>query len=180
MSTHLTPPLGADDHTVGPENAPVTLVEYGDYECPYCGMAYPIVTSLIEKIGESLRFGFRHFPLTQAHPHAEPAAEMAEAAGEKGKFWHMHALLYQNQSALEDEDLIGYARQLGIDPDWAAQALTNHTFARNVRADFMSGVRSGVNGTPTFFINGVRYEGPWDEATLLEALQNAASAASGR
>jgi protein-disulfide isomerase len=175
MTKHLIPPLSASDHTIGPENAPVTLVEYGDYECPYCGMAQPIVASIIERMGESLRFGFRHFPLTQAHPHAQAAAEMAEAAGERGKFWEMHDTLYQNQDALEDEDLISFAARIGIDPNWATQVLANHTFAANVRADFMSGVRSGVNGTPTFFINGIRHDGPWDEAALLESLHNAAA-----
>ena len=156
MTTHLLPPLGDRDHALGPADAPVTLVEYGDYECPYCGMAYPIVASILERMGDSIRFAFRHFPLTQLHPHAQHAAEMAEAAGARGKFWDMHDLLYQNQAALEDEDLISYAAGLGIPPDWAAQALATHTFAGKVREDFMSGVRSGVNGTPTFFINGVR------------------------
>jgi protein-disulfide isomerase len=175
MSTQLIPPLGDGDHTLGPADAPVTLVEYGDYECPYCGVAHPIVASILQRMGDSIRFAFRHFPLAQVHPHAQHAAEMAEVAGSRGKFWHMHDMLYQNQDALEDEDLISYAVQLGIDPDWAAQALATHRFAGKVREDFMSGVRSGVNGTPTFFINGVRHDGPWDEPTLLEAVQSAAS-----
>jgi protein-disulfide isomerase len=174
MSTHLTTPLGDRDYVLGPADAPVTLLEYGDYECPYCGMAHPIVASILQRMGDSIRFAFRHFPLTQLHPHAQHAAEMAEAAGSRGKFWRMHDLLYQNQDALEDEDLISYAAQLGIHPDWAAHALATHMFANKVREDFMSGVRSGVNGTPTFFINGVRYDGPWDEPALLEALQSAA------
>ena len=180
MSSHLKPPVDAADHTLGPDNAPVTLVEYGDYECPYCGMAYPIVSSILEQMGDTLRFVFRHFPLTQAHPHAEAAAEMAEAAGERGKFWPMHDLLYRNQNALEEEDLVGYATAVGIDPGWAAEALEAHAFAPNVRTDFMSGVRSGVNGTPTFFINGVRHDGPWDEPALLEAIQSAAAVSSRR
>jgi protein-disulfide isomerase len=180
MSTHLTPPLGGRDHTIGPADAPVTLVEYGDYECPYCGMAHPIVASILERMGDSIRFAFRHFPLTQLHPHAQHAAEIAEAAGLRGKFWDMHDMLYQNQDALEDEDLISYAAQLGIGPDWAAQALATHTFAGKVREDFTSGVRSGVNGTPTFFINGVRHDGPWDEPALMEALQSAASTGARR
>jgi protein-disulfide isomerase len=175
MSTYLTPPLGDRDHVLGPADAPASLVEYGDFECPYCGIAYPIVASILQRTGDSIRFAFRHFPLTQVHPHAQHAAEMAEAAGSGGKFWAMHDMLFQNQDALEDEDLISYAAQLGIHPDWATQALATHTFAPRVREDFMSGVRSGVNGTPTFFINGLRYDGPWDEPTLLEALQSAAT-----
>ena len=180
MSTQLIPPLGDRDHAIGPADAAVTLVEYGDYECPYCGMAYPIVASILQRMGDSIRFAFRHFPLTQLHPHAQHAAEMAEAAASRGKFWDMHDMLYQNQDALEDEDLISYAAQLEIHPDWAAHALATHTFAVKVREDFMSGVRSGVNGTPTFFINGVRHDGPWDEPTLLEALQSAASVVASR
>ena len=180
MSTRLVPPLSDRDHVIGPADAPVTLVEYGDYECPYCGMAHPIVASIIQQMGDTLRFAFRHFPLTRIHPHAEHAAEMAEAAGSRGKFWPMHALLYQNQQALDDEDLQAYAARLGIPPDWAATALRSHTFAERVREDFMTGVRSGVNGTPTFFINGLRHDGAWDEPTLLEALQTAASPASRR
>jgi protein-disulfide isomerase len=175
VSTSLTPSLGDRDHVLGPADAPVTLVEYGDFECPNCGIAYPIVASILQRIGDSIRFAYRHFPLTQLHPHAQHAAEMAEAAGSRGKFWAMHDMLFQNQDALEDEDLISYAVRLGVHPDWAAQALATHTFAPRVREDFMSGVRSGVNGTPTFFINGVRHDGPWDEPTLLEALQSAAT-----
>jgi protein-disulfide isomerase len=174
MSTRLTLPISERDHVLGPAEAAVTLVEYGDYECPYCGMAYPIVDSMLRQMGDTLRFAYRHFPLTRLHPHAEHAAEMAEAADDRGRFWPMHNLLYQNQHALEDDDLIAYAARLGIPPDWAAFALDSHTFAERVQEDFLSGVRSGVNGTPTFFINGIRHDGPWDEPTLLEALQAAA------
>lgn len=180
MSTRLTIPIGERDHVLGPADAPVTLVEYGDYECPYCRMAHPIVASILRQMGDTLRFAYHHFPLTRLHPHAEHAAEMAEAAGDRGKFWPMHDLLFQNQHALDDEDLISYAARLGIHPDWATFALASHTFAERVRDDFMSGVRSGVNGTPTFFINGVRYDEPWDEPTLLEALQAAAPTSARR
>jgi protein-disulfide isomerase len=172
--TRLQPPVNARDHILGPNDAPVTLVEYGDYECPYCGMAYPIVEAVRERMGDDLRFVYRHFPLTQIHPHAQHAAEMAEAAGERGRFWEMHDTLFRNQHALEDEDLILYAARLGIPPEWAVNALRTHAFAPRVREHFMSGVRSGVNGTPTFFINGVRHDGGWDERSLLAALQNAA------
>jgi protein-disulfide isomerase len=171
----LTPPIGSRDHILGSADAPVTLVEYGDYECPYCLRAHPIVASILRRLGDSIRFGFRHFPLSQAHPHAQSAAEAAEAAAGAGKFWEMHDQLFQNQNALENEDLIGYAARIGIDPDQVAQALATHVFAARVRQDFISGVRSGVNGTPTFFINGLRHDGPWDEATLLEALESNAA-----
>jgi protein-disulfide isomerase len=170
MSSHLTPPVGPDDHVQGRADAPLTLVEHGDYECPYCGLAHPIVKSVQRRLGDGLRFVFRHFPLTQVHPHAEHAAEMAEAAAEQGRFWTMHDLLYSHQDALDDADLLRYAASLGIDPAWAATALRSHAFADRVREDFLSGVRSGVNGTPTFFINGVRHEGAWDEESLLAAL----------
>ena len=176
MSTQLTPPLSSRDHVIGPAEAPVTLVEYGDYECPYCGRAHPIVASILQQMGDHLRFAYRHFPLTRVHPHAEHAAEMAEAAGSREKFWPMHNLLFQNQHALGDEALTEYAARLGIDPQWAASALLSHQFADRVQDDFMSGVRSGVNGTPTFFINSIRHDGPWDESTLLAALQSAATA----
>ena len=177
MTQMLTPPIGPGDHTLGPPDAPVTLVEYGDYECPYCGRAAPIVESVRERLGDKLLFAYRDFPLTQIHPHAEDAAEMSEAAGAQGRFWPMHHTLFQRQDALDPNHLVMYAALIGVDADWAASALQTHTFAPLVREDFLSGVRSGVNGTPTFFINGVRYDGSWEEPLLLEALQRAAGAA---
>ena len=152
----------------------MTLVEYAGFECPHCGHAYPIVKTVQRSLGDDLGFAYRHFPLVKVHPHAEHAAEIAEAAGEHGKFWPMHDMLFENQAALEDEDLIAYAEALGIDPVWAAAALAQGLFRDKVREDFASGVRSGVNGTPTFFINGERYDGSWDAASLLEALAVAA------
>jgi protein-disulfide isomerase len=178
--SRLTPPVNDRDHILGPPDAPVTLVEYGDYECPYCGMAYPIVESVRCRVGDNMRFVFRHFPLTQLHAHAQHAAEMAEAAGERGKFWQMHGMLFQNQDALDDRHLIAYAAQIGIPSEWAATALRSHVFAPRVREHFLSGVRSGVNGTPTFFINGVRHDGEWDEHSLLAAVKNAALVGSRR
>jgi protein-disulfide isomerase len=178
--SRLTPPVNERDHMLGSPDAPVTLVEYGDYECPYCGMAYPIVESVRRRMGDNMRFVFRHFPLTQIHPHAQYAAEMAEAGGERGMFWQMHGMLYQNQQALEVQDLSLYAAQIGIPPEWAATALSTHAFAPRVREHFLSGVRSGVNGTPTFFINGERHDGGWDERSLFTAVQNAALAGSKR
>jgi protein-disulfide isomerase len=167
----LTPPVGPGDHVAGPPDAPLTLVEYGDFECPYCGAAYPVVHSIQRRLADSLRFVFRHFPLVQVHTHAEHAAEAAEAAGHHGRFWPMHDLLFEHQDALDDPSLGGYAAVLGIDPGWTAMALRTQMFREKVRDDYTSGLRSGVDGTPSFFINGVRYEGPYDEASLLVALE---------
>ena len=171
----LHPPVSERDYTAGPDDAPVTLVEYGDYECPYCGMAHPIVQGAQRTLGDRLRFVFRNFPLREAHPHAQHAAEAAESAGAQGKYWEMHDMIFTHQHALEDEDLIAYAETIGIDPDRLADDLANKTYEKRVREDFRSGVRSGVNGTPTFFINGERYNGPWaDEIRFARALQDAA------
>jgi protein-disulfide isomerase len=180
MSAKLKVPLDDRDHLLGPADASVTLLEYGDYECPHCGRAHPIVAAVLRRLGNQVRFAYRHFPLTQIHPHAQHAAEIAEAAAEQGQFWAMHDLLFENQEALDDEDLLEYAAELGIDPEWAASALSSQQFTHEVQRDFMSGVRSGVNGTPTFFINGVRHDGPWDEASLLDALQQAIPASARR
>ena len=169
----LTLPVGERDHIQGPATAPITLVEYGDYQCPYCGQAYPIVKELQEQLGDRLRFVFRNFPLSTMHPYAEHAAEAAEAAGAHGKFWEMHDALYENQEALDDDDLIQYASTLGLDASRFTNELAKHTHAARVREDFMSGARSGVNGTPTFFINGVRHDDSFDPATLLKAMEMA-------
>jgi len=170
----LKPPVGANDHVQGPAHAPATLVEYGDYECPYCGEAYPVVKALQERLGNQLRFVFRNFPLSEAHPHAEHAAEAAEAAGAQGKFREMHDMLYENQDALDAEDLVRYAKALRLDVPRFVKELAEHIHAERVREDFRSGVRSGVNGTPTFFINGVRHDGPFDLDSLLAAIEEAA------
>lgn len=160
-SGQLTPPIGAQDHAAGPAGAPVTLVEYGDYECPYCGMAYPVVKRVQSALGNQLRFVFRNFPLAEAHPHARLAAQAAEAAGAQGRFWEMHDMLFENQSALEPADIVGYAQSVGLDLKRFEQDMEAGTYAKKVRDDFRSGVRSGVNGTPTFFVNGERYDGSW-------------------
>jgi protein-disulfide isomerase len=168
----LTPPVGADDHAAGPDDAPVTLVEYGDYECPYCGMAHPIVKRAQRALGTQLRFVFRHFPLAEIHPHARLAAQAAEAAGAQGKFWEMHDMLFEHQDALEVEDIVGYAESLGLDLARFSRDLEDGTFAKRVRDDFRSGVKSGVNGTPTFFMNGARYDGSWaNEEAFIGALR---------
>jgi protein-disulfide isomerase len=159
------------DHIRGPVDAPATLVEYADYECPYCGAAEPIVREVQARMGDRLRFVFRNFPITSAHPHAEHAAEAADAAGAQGRFWEMHDLLLENQQHLDDEDLHGYAERLGLDVERFDAELAEHVHAERVREDFMGGVRSGVNGTPTFFVNGVRHDEPYDVDTLLAALE---------
>jgi protein-disulfide isomerase len=172
----LTLPVADDrDHIQGAPDAAVTLVEYGDYECPYCGAAYPIVKEVQEAMGDGLRFVFRNFPISTAHPHAEQAAEAAEAAAAQGRFWPMHDLLYENQQRLEAEDLLAYAGQLGLDAARFESEFEGHVHAARVHEDFMSGVRSGVNGTPTFYVNGVRHDDSYDFETLLGALQQAAA-----
>ena len=178
----LVPPVNDDrDHVQGVADAPVTLVEYGDYECPYCGMAYPIVKSLQRALGNRLRFVFRNFPLKDSHPHAEHAAEAAEAAAAQGRFWEMHDTLFENQQRLRDDDLVAYSNTLGLDAARVAKELAEGTWTKRVGDDFRSGVRSGVNGTPTFFINGERYDGSWmNEREFTGVLVDAASSPSGR
>ena len=174
MATKLSVPVSERDHVHGPDDAPVTLVEYGDFECPHCGAAHAIVRQIQAMLGDNLRFVFRHFPLTQIHPHAEPAAEAAEAAGAQGQFWEMHDTLFENQPALDGSDLVAYAEDLGLDLEQFVTELERRVHQPRVREDFMSGVRSGVNGTPSFFINGVRHDGPWDAESLVLALRTAA------
>jgi protein-disulfide isomerase len=162
-------PIAGRDHIQGPVDARMTLVEYGDYQCPYCGEAYPVVKAVQKQLGDRLCFAFRNFPLVNAHPHAEHAAEAAESAGAQEKFWEMHDMLFENQEALEDEDLAGYADALGLDARRLIAEVETGAHAARVREDFKSGARGGVNGTPTFFINGVRYEGEPEVEALLAA-----------
>jgi protein-disulfide isomerase len=172
----LTMPVTEErDHIQGPAEAAVTLVEYGDYECPYCGAAYPIIKEVQSRMGERLRFVFRNFPITTSHPHAEQAAETAEAAATQGRFWQMHDLLYENQRRLRTPDLRDYAERLALDVERFDRELAEHAHAPRVREDFMSGVRSGVNGTPTFYINGARHADSYDIETRLAALERAAA-----
>lgn len=152
----LAVPVGSRDHIQGPATAPVTLVEYGDYECPSCGAAYPIVKEVRRRLGVRLRFVFRNFPLTTVHPHAQHAAEAAEAAGAQGRFWEMHDALFEHQDALADDALIGYARALGLDMIQFTRDLREHRYVARVGEDVAGGLRSGVNGTPAFYINGRR------------------------
>ena len=163
-------PVGTADHAQGPTDTPVTLVEYGDYECPHCGHAYPIVKALQKKFGKQLRFVFRNFPLRQIHPHAEAAAEAAEFAAEHAKFWEMHDLIFENQSALSEQMLGELAQRLGLDAHALRGALKSGAFSERVQRDFSGGVRSGVNGTPTFFINGQRHDRDFELETLIRAI----------
>ncbi|MGZ4962299.1 MAG: DsbA family protein [Limisphaerales bacterium] len=171
VAPHLATAVTRRDHIRGPANAPVTLVEYGDFECPYCSQAHTILQAIEEQMGDQLRFVFRHFPLTNMHPHAEHAAEAAEAAGAQGRFWEMHDLLFENQDALDDRDLVNYAAELGLDAKRVASDIVSGVHEHRIRQDFISGMRSDVNGTPTFFINNTRYDGEFDGDSMLEALQ---------
>jgi protein-disulfide isomerase len=171
-----TVPVTEDrDHIRGPADAAVTLVEYGDYECPYCGAAYPIVKEVQARMGDRLRFVFRNFPITSSHPHAQQAAEAAEAAGSQGRFWQMHDLLFENQRHLSDPDLRAYAEKIGLAVEQFDNELAEHVHAARVHEDLMSGARSGVNGTPTFLINGARHDDSYDTEPLLAALERAAA-----
>jgi protein-disulfide isomerase len=167
----LSLPVSDRDHAHGSKDAVVTLVEYGDYECPHCGRAYPIVKRVQEQLGSRLRFVFRNFPLKEMHAHAQQAAEAAEAAAAQGQFWNMHDMLFENQNHLTNRHLVAYADRLGLDTERVDLELTTHAHSRRVREDFLSGVRSGVNGTPTFFINGVRHDDAWDFDTLVRTLE---------
>jgi protein-disulfide isomerase len=169
MST-LKVNVSTQDHAQGDPEAPVTLVEYGDYQCPHCGRAYPIVKQLQKHFGKRLRFVFRNFPLNEIHPHAEGAAESAEFAAAHRKFWQMHDLLFENQERLSDVLYIEIAKSLGLEAPELRRALEKREFAERVHSDFSGGVRSGVNGTPTFFINGKRHDGSFAYEDLTPAI----------
>jgi protein-disulfide isomerase len=158
------------DHAQGPADAPITLLEFGDYECPDCGNAYPVIKRLIAELGPRLRFIFRNFPLSNVHPHASVAAQAAEAAAAQGKFWEMHDLLYEHQKDLADIEMSKFALRIGLEIYRFDADLASERFARRVTADYESGVRSGVTGTPTFFVNGMRYVGEKDYETMKAAL----------
>lgn len=175
----LNPPVSKRDHTLGPPNAAIVLMEYGDFECPFCAEAEPTLKALRRALPNSLLFAFRHFPMAEAHPHSLHAAEAAEAAGAQGKFWQMHDSLFANQDALEDENLIDYAAEIGCDVDRFVKEMAEGLYAARVREDFLSGIRSGVNGTPCLFINGLRYDGPRDLDALLATIEQAVARAGG-
>ena len=170
MST-LIVPVNAGDHIQGSNDAPATLVEYGDYKCPYCGEAFPIVKDLQKEMGGDLRFIFRNFPLTEIHRHALAAAGAAEAAALQDRFWEMHDMLYENQDKLRDRDLIARAQTLKLNIERFMSDLSSHEVITKIQEDFSGGIRSGVNGTPTFFINGLRHDGSYEYEDLLAALQ---------
>ena len=162
----LTIPISERDHLRGSPDAPVLLVESGDFECPYCGAAYAVLKKLERDLPDTLAVVFREFPLVNVHPHAELAAEAAEAAGAQGRFWEMHDLLFEHQRNLDPESLLVFAQQLGLDLPRFTRDLQEETHLPRIREDFMSGVRSGVNGTPTFFINGRRHDGTYSFTDL--------------
>ena len=178
----LRPEVGAEDHVLGPDDAPVTLVEYGDFQCPHCGRAHRVLPKVLKRLGSRVRFVFRHFPLAESHPDAVHAAEASESvaaqAGEEG-FWRMHDLMYDHQrdsdDSLDDAHLVRYAEQAGADPATVALDLAGDNYEPKVKSSFMSGVRSGVNGTPTFFINGARFDGDWTSADDFTAALEEAS-----
>jgi protein-disulfide isomerase len=167
----LTPAVSERDHAEGRADAPVTLVEYGDYQCPYCGAAYPVVKRLQRALGKKLRFVFRNFPLTQAHPYAMVAAEAAEAAALQGKFWEMHDIIYEHQDELAPDILPAWAQQVGLDLEEFGSAIRQGVITKRIKDDRGSGIRSGVNGTPCFFIDGARYDGPTDFDPMLAELE---------
>jgi protein-disulfide isomerase len=178
----LNPPIGPEDHFAGPGDAPVVLVEYGDYQCPHCARAHKVLQEVLSRLGDEVRFVFRNFPLTDVHPNAQLAAEAAESVAAHGgndAFWDMHDILFENQDALEPDDLIGYAEACGVDPVAVAEDLASGAQRVRVRNDFSSGFDSGVTGTPSFFVNGTRFDGNWsDPGEFAVALQTVAASAS--
>jgi protein-disulfide isomerase len=177
-ATLVMPVLPERDHIRGPASASVTLLEYGDYECPYCHAAHAVVNAIQTQLQSRLRFVFRHFPLTTIHPHAQTAAEAAEAAGSQRKFWQMHDTLFSTEAPLTNALLITAGAAIGLDMPSFHSELERHVHVPRIREDFMSGVRSGVNGTPTFYINAIRHDGPWDIKTLTSAVNHAMASPS--
>jgi len=171
MST-LRPAVSSKDNIQGSASAPIELVEYGDYQCPHCGRAYPILKNIQAKLGDQLKFVFRNFPLSKIHPNATHAAIATEAAARQHKFWEMHDYIFEHQNRLDDGSLVRYATHLRLDAAQFASDFEKQELAQKVEDDFESGVRSGVNGTPSFFINGQKYDGDWNEAPFLTHLQS--------
>ncbi len=170
------PPVGPQDHVLGPEDAPVTLIEYDDYECPHCAAAAARVADLHHSCGDRLRIVWRHFPLSQVHPHAIAAALSAEAAARHGQFWTMHEMLFRNQRRLSVPDLQTYAAMIGLPPGAVTAALEDAALRALVRDQFAAAAAAGVSGTPTFVINGERLTGGWDEGRLERAVMRALEA----
>src|ERR687887_2837296 len=173
----LTMPVNiGSDHIRGSANAPLNIVEYGDYECPYTAMAYPIVKEIMRQFGDKLYFVFRNFPLNDIHPHAQAAAEAAEAAAAQDKFWGMHNYLFEHQKVLDDAHLLEYAQKVGLDIHKFKDDMSRHVYSPLIEESLKGGIDSGVEGTPTFFINGSRYEDSFDLKTFSEILQKYLSA----
>jgi protein-disulfide isomerase len=161
------------DHVKGPQSAPVTLLEYGNFECIHCGGAYPVIKEVQKLLGDNLRFVFRHFPTVRTHPHSLRAAEAAEAAGAQGKFWEMHDQLFTHQQALEDHDLSRYASHIGLDERFA-RVMAENTFLKQIETDYQRSLfDEHVTGTPTFYINAERYTGATNVESLLVAIKQA-------
>jgi protein-disulfide isomerase len=169
--TQLIPAVNSNDHIHGDPAAILELVEYGDYECSYCGRAYPIVKNIQRRLGDHLKFVFRNFPLSRIHPHAFPAAVATEAAGLQHKFWEMHDIVFENQRELGDENITRFAGEIGLDIGQFKNDIHQIELLEKVKQDFSSGIRSGVNRTPSFFINGEKYEGSWEENNFLRYLE---------
>lgn len=165
--------VSAEDHIQGDQGAAVTLVEYGDFQCPDAGMAFPMVKKLQRHFGKKLRFVYRNFPLIDIHPVAEPAAEAAEFAAAQGKFWEMHDALFENQDRLSESMLARVAERLGMDGEAASEAIENQQFEERIARDVDGGAKSGVHGTPTFFVNGELYGGEWEFEELKAAIDEA-------
>lgn len=175
----LKNPVNDQDHVAGPASAVVTLLEYGNFECIHCGQAYPIIKQARQLLSDDLRFVFRHFPIEQTHPHSVRAAEAAEAASAQGRFWEMHDQLFSHQTALEDRDLMRYARHIGLDLDKFSRAMAENTFLPQIQAGFQHSLfDEHITGTPTLYLNGTRYTGATDLQPLLEAIK--VSDATGR
>jgi protein-disulfide isomerase len=171
---NLADPVNEKDHALGPATAPVTLLEYGDYECPDCLNSQPIVAAVRERFGDRLRFVFRHFPISSIHPHASLAASVAEAAADQGKFWEMHETLFRHQKQFGEIDVTHLALRLGLEVYRFESSLGRDLGRKRIESDYQSGLRSGVTGTPTFFINGQRYQGPIDPTALTIAIESLA------
>ena len=167
----ITPVNIGTDHIRGYIDAPISIVEYGDYECPYTGMAYPIVKEIMKQFNTKVYFVFRNFPLIDIHPHAQHAAEAAEVAAAQDKFWQMHDYLFEHQKALDDNHLLQYAGKLRLDVIKFKKEVSEHTYAPLIEESLKSGIESGVKGTPTFFVNGKRYEDSWDLETFSNFLK---------
>lgn len=175
----LSQSVSERDHIQGAKSAAVTLLMYGAYECPHCVEGNKIVKEIQQRMGDQLRFVFRHFPRTNVHPHAEAAAEVAEAAGEQGKFWEMHDKLFENYNRLDGDHLVGYAEELGLDMQQFDRAITGRNYVGKVRGDLQSGMESGVKGTPTYFINGIKHNASGEFDVLLAAIERSLHTGAG-